>query len=210
MRLLDSADTPDADPDPELDVTLSNGHRVAIFQIQPLDHDLGTWTVVEPLAPRRILWTPHEALTIRRQLDGRIAARLATGWVPVDAGATTVAWPRALAQDLSYLLETVTRQPAVIRAVDPSGQLWAACAILRREARRCGMPPVLTRRARAQQERRLGVLAEEAGDPAQAIAHYRRALALHAAVGVRGRLAQLETQRLGRRSPDGRTRSRRR
>ena len=210
MRLRDPADTPDPDPDPELDVTLSNGHRLARFQIAALDRDLGTWTVVEPLTPRRLLWTHAEALAMRRVVDARIAARLTTGWVPVEAGvsgATALAWPPDLAQDLSYLFETVTRQPDLVRAVDPTGQLWAAVAILRREAHRCGVPAVVTRRARAQQERRLGALAEEAGDRTRAIQHYRAALALHPGVGVRRRLAQLETRacdasRSRRRSPE--------
>jgi tetratricopeptide (TPR) repeat protein len=206
-RLLQHADTTDPDRDPELDVTLSNGHRLVTFQIRALDRDLGTWTVVEPPGPRRILWTYAEALDIRRQLDIRIAARLAVGWVPVDAGvhgATAGAWPPDLAQDLSYLLETVTRRPDVVRAVDPTGQLWAAVAILRREARRCGVPAVLTRQKRAQQARRLGVLAEAAGDLAQAIEHYRRALALHPRVGVLRRLARLDTHPADASRPDRR------
>src|SRR5712691_1280255 len=72
------------DPDPELDVTLSNGRRVATFQIAALDRDLGTWTVAEPLIPRRVILGDAEALDARRRLDARIATQLAAGWVPVD------------------------------------------------------------------------------------------------------------------------------
>ena len=70
------------DRDPELDVTLSNGRRLVTFQITALDRDLGAWTVVEPLAPRRVILGDAEALATRRHLEARIAARLAAGWVP--------------------------------------------------------------------------------------------------------------------------------
>jgi len=70
------------DPDPELDVTLSNGRRVVTFQISALDRDLGTWTVGEPFVPRRVILGDAEALALRRRVDARIAARLAAGWSP--------------------------------------------------------------------------------------------------------------------------------
>ena len=56
------------DRDPELDVTLSNGRRVAAFRIAALDSDLGVWTVVEPFVPRRVILGEAEALTTRRHL----------------------------------------------------------------------------------------------------------------------------------------------
>ncbi len=181
------------DPDPELDITLSNGRRILHFQITALDPDLGIWTVAEPLRPRRVILGTAEALTVRQRLDARIAARLAAGWVPVDPRPTGpgVAWPAGLAQDLSYLLETLAHRSDAVHAVDPTGQLWAACVIFRRAAQRCGVPALLTRLARAQRERRLGELAEQAGDRAGAIRHYRVALATHPRVGVRRRLEQL-------------------
>jgi hypothetical protein len=81
------------DPDPELDVTLSNGRHVATYQIAALDRDLGTWTVAEPLVPRRVILGDAEALAARRHLDARIAARLAAGWVPVETEASRTATP---------------------------------------------------------------------------------------------------------------------
>ncbi len=198
------------DRDPELDITVSNGRRILHFQITALDPDLGIWTVAEPLGCRRVILGTAEALTLRQRLDARIAARLHAGWVPVDPGPTgtgAVAWPADLAQDLSYLLDAVMQRSSAFRAVDPTGQLWAACVIFRREAQRSGVPARLTRRARAQRERRLGELAEDAGDRGDAIRHYRAALALHPGVGVRRRLTQLvahasrRPSRTGRRSP---------
>jgi hypothetical protein len=47
------------DPDPELDVSLSNGRRVMTFPVTALDRDLGAWTVVEPLRPRRVIRPPR-------------------------------------------------------------------------------------------------------------------------------------------------------
>lgn len=96
------------DADPELDVTLSNGRRVATFQIAALDPDLCTWTVVEPLVPRRVILGAAEALETRRRFDARVAARLAAGWVPVDprpAGALGL----PLAPDLRLYLRTCSR-----------------------------------------------------------------------------------------------------
>ena len=119
------------DVDPELAVTLSNGRRVVTFQITPLDRDLSTWTVVEPPMPRRVILGEAEALETRRRLDARIAARLAAGWVPVDARAPdTASVPLAsdLALQLGSLLAAVTHARDALRAADPSGQLWAACA----------------------------------------------------------------------------------
>ena len=181
--------------DPELDVTLSNGRRLVTFQITALDRDLGAWTVVEPPAPRRVVLGETEALATRQHLDARIAARLAAGWVPVDAGpaeAPAVPLPSDLALQLSSLLAAVTGERVALRAADPSGQLWAACVTFLRQAQRFGVAAPETRFARAQRERRLGELAEQAGDRAGAILHYRAALAAHARVGVRRRLAALE------------------
>ena len=180
------------DDDPELDLTLSNGRRVVTFQIAALDPALGVWTAVEPLRPRRVILGTSEALETRRRLDARIAARLDAGWVPVDARPTGigVAWPADLVHDLSDLLDTIAQRAGTVRAVDPTGQLWATCVIVRREARRC-VPALRTRLARAQRERRLGELAEQAGDRAGAIRRYRAALAAHPRVGIRRRLEQL-------------------
>ena len=183
------------DGDPELDVTLSNGRRVVTFQITALDRDLGTWTVVEPPGPRRVILGEAEALETRRRVDARIAARLAAGWVPVDAPAPGAS-PGPLAPDLALqltsLLEALTRAREALRAADPTGQLWAACVTFLGQAQRFGVDAPATRRARAQRERRLGELAAQAGDIPAAILHYRAALAAHAGVGVRRRLAELE------------------
>ncbi len=180
------------DDDPELDLTLRNGRRIVHFQIAALDPNLGVWTVAEPLMPRRVIWGTADALTVRRRLDARFAARLDAGWVPTDAEAgAAITIPSNLSRDLSYLLETVARASDAVRAADPTGQLWAAYVIFRREAQRCGVPARLTPLARAQRERRLGELAEQAGDRPGAIRHYRAALATHPRVGVRRRLAQL-------------------
>ena len=110
------------DPDPELDVTLSNGRRVVTFQITALDRDLGTWTVDEPFVPRRVILGDAEALALRRRVDARIAARLAAGWVPVDggpAGVPATALPADLALQVSSLLEAADR----IRNIEPRAAL---------------------------------------------------------------------------------------
>ena len=176
------------DGDPELDVTLSNGRRVVTFQVTPLDHDLGTWTVVEPPGPRHVILGDAEALQARRQMDARIAARLAAGWVPVERGTGTlgVRLSEDVALPLGSLLETVTRARETLRAADPTGQLWAACVTFLQQAQRFGVAAPATRRERAQRERRLGVVAE-------AMLDYRSALATHRGVGVRRRLTHLET-----------------
>lgn len=204
------------DRDPELDVTLSHGRRVATFRITALDHDLDTWTVVEPQVPRRVVLGAAEALAIRRHADARIAARLAAGWVPVDAGPADgpgVPLPPDLQLQLGSLLAAVTEARVAFRAADPSGELWAACVTFLRQAQRFGVPAPQTRRVRAQRRRRLGELAEQAGDVAAAILHYRAALGVHASVGVRRRLAHLEAaepgarpHRAGRRSASPRSR----
>ena len=183
------------DVDPELDVTLSNGRRVVTFQITPLDHDLGTWTVVEPPGPRHVILGEAKALETRRRADARIAARLAAGWVPVDAwltGPSGVPIGPDLALQVSSLLGALTRAREALRAADPTGQLWAACVIFLQQAQRFGVAAPATRRARAQRERRLGELADQAGDVAAAILHYRAALAASRGIGVRRRLAQLD------------------
>src|SRR5712692_488468 len=169
------------DADPELDVTLSNGRHVVTFQITALDRDLGTWTVVEPHLPRRVILGDVEALALRRQIDARIAARLAADWVPVDVGRADVsatALPADLALQVGSLLEALTRGRDALRTADPTGQLWAACVTFLQQAQRFGVAPPSTRRARAQRARRLGELAEQAGDVAGAIVHYQRALAV--------------------------------
>src|SRR5262249_31295299 len=160
----------------EIDVALSNGRRIAAFRIAALDRDLGVWVVAEPLVPHRVIVGTAEAVVARQRLDARIAARLDAGWVAVDArptGALAAALPADLARDLSYLLDAVTRRADALRAVDPTGQLWAACVIFRRDAHRCGVPALPSRWARAQRERRLGELAERAGDRVSAIRYYR-------------------------------------
>lgn len=182
------------DRDPELDVMLSNGRRVVHVQIAAVDPELGIWAVSEPGCPRRVIFGVTEALATRSRVDACIARHLDAGWVPVERApaATPVAWPPMLAQDLSYLVATIGESADALRAVDPTGQLWAACVILRREVRRCGVAEPLTRRARALRERRLGELAEQAGEIPSAIVHYRAALVLVRGIGVRRRIAQLE------------------
>jgi len=185
------------DRDPELDVALSNGRQVVTFQITAVAETPDTWAVVEPGAPGRAIRGCAEALTARQRLDRRIAARLAAGWVPVDArpaGPPPVA-PTPLPPDvvlqISSLLDGLTRARSALRAADPTGLLWAACQIFRHQAWRCGVGGPDDRLARARQERRLGELAEQAGDRAAAIRAYRLALASCPRVGVTRRLAQL-------------------
>ena len=55
------------------------------YQIAALDRDLETWTVADPVVPRRVILGDVEALDVRRRLDARIAARLDAGWVPEHA-----------------------------------------------------------------------------------------------------------------------------
>jgi hypothetical protein len=108
------------------------------------------------------------------------AARRARG---VAAG------PRAA---ISRLLEGLTHARQMLRAADPSGQLWAACPVFRQQAWRVGVGAPHARILRARQERRLGELAEQAGDRAAAILYDRLALASCARVGVTRRLRRLE------------------
>jgi hypothetical protein len=192
------------DVDPELDVTLSNGRRLVTFQIAALDRDLGTWTVAEPVVPRRVILGDAEALDARRRLDARIAARLAAGWLPVDprpTGTPARPLPADLQLYLRSLFEAVASARDALRAADPSGQLWAACVAFQQQAQHAGVPAPETRLARAQRERRLGERAEQAGDWRGAILHYRAAFATHRGVGVRRRLAQLEAREIGRAAP---------
>jgi hypothetical protein len=186
------------DQDPELDVTLSNGRQVATFQIAAVDGIREAWTVIEPWGPRRVIRGWAATLAARQRLDLRIAARLAAGWVPVDgrsAGTPSVP-PPPLAADLvlqiSSLLEALTRARPALRAADPSGQLWAACQVFRQHAWRFGVGAPHARVLRARQERRLGELAEQAGDRAAAICYYRLAIASFARVGVARRVRRLE------------------
>jgi hypothetical protein len=106
------------DPDPELDVTLSDGRQVAIFQIAAVPGDREAWAIVEPRLPPCVIRGYAAALAARQRLDARIAARLAGGWVPVDgpsAGTPSVP-PAPLSPDLelqiSSLLEGLTRAGA--------------------------------------------------------------------------------------------------
>src|SRR6266849_4923308 len=132
------------DWDPELDVTLSDGRRVATFQIAAAAEARETWAVVEPGAPPRVIRGTGAALAARQRVDTRIAARLAAGWVPVDGRSSTSAVPPTpLAPDLvlqiSSLLEALKRARPALRAADPSGQLWAACHVFRQQAWRFGV-----------------------------------------------------------------------
>jgi hypothetical protein len=186
------------DQDPELDVTLSDGLQVATFQIAALGGVREAWAIVEPRMLPCVIRGCAAALAARDRLDQRIAARLAAGWVPLDRrplGAPRVA-PAALPPDLvlqiSSLLEGLTRARHALRGADPSGQLWAACQVFRQQAWRFGVGTPHARVLRARQERRLGELAEQAGDRAAAILHYRLALASFARVGVTRRLRRLE------------------
>jgi HicB family len=138
------------------------------------------------------------ALRTRQRVDTRIAARLAAGWVPVDPTAPfgpPAPLPPDLALQISSLLEALARGRPALQAADPSGQLWAAGQVFRHQAWRFGVGAPGARVARARQERRLAELAEQAGDRAAAILHYRAALASHAGVGVKRRLAQLASPR---------------
>jgi hypothetical protein len=185
------------DRDPELDVTLSDGREAATFQITAVEGGSATWMIVEPLMPLRVVVGQAAALDARHRLDAMIAARLEAGWVPVDAPPLGVPLvpptplPADLRLQLSSLLEALDRGRAALRAADPTGVLWAACGRLLRQARRFGVAAPRARVARAQRERRLGELAEEAGDVPAAILHYRAALAAHAGVGVRRQLSRL-------------------
>jgi len=149
------------DSDPELDVTLSDGRQVAIFQIAAIAGG-DAWAIVEPRAPLRVIRGCAEALAARERLDRRVAARLAAGWVPVDRhlASTQAVAPTPLPPDLvlqiSSLLEGLTRARQMLRAADPSGQLWAACQVFRQQAWRFGVGAPHARVTRARQERRLG------------------------------------------------------
>src|SRR5712692_5683073 len=188
------------DWDPELDVTLSDGRHVATFQIAAVEGVRDAWAIIEPRVPTRVISGGAAALAVRQRLDVRIAARLAAGWVPVDgcsAGTPSVPptpLPPDLVLQISSLLEGLTRARHALRGADPSGQLWAACQVFRQQAWRFGVGTPHARVLRARQERRLGELAEQAGDRAAAILYYRLALATFARVGVTRRLRRLEAQ----------------
>jgi hypothetical protein len=181
------------DWDPELDVTLSNGRRVVTFQIAAVAGAGEAWAVLQPGALRRVVGGRAAALVTRQRVDLRIATRLAAGWVPVDGcpGAPRVPLPPDLVLQISRLLEALARARPALGAADPSGQRWAACHLFRRQAGRFGVAAPGARVARARRERRLGELAEQAGDLPAAILHYRAALASHKGVGVTRRLARL-------------------
>jgi hypothetical protein len=188
------------DLDPELDVRLSDGSQAITFQITPVASAVEAWAVVEPFAPRTVVVGRGAAVAARARLDRAIAVRLEAGWVPLDArpaGAPRVAptpLPPDLALQLSRLLEALEDGGAALRAADPTGQLWAACVVFLRQARRFGLAWPRARVARARRERRLGELAEQAGDMPAAILHYRAALAAQPGIGVRRRLAVLTTR----------------
>jgi hypothetical protein len=181
------------DWDPELDVTLSNGRRVLTFQIAAVAGAHEAWAILEPGALRRVTLGRAAALAARQRVDRRIAARLAAGWVPVDGrpAGTPTPLPPDLVVQISSLLEALARARHAFGAADPSGRLWAACHLFRCQAWRFGVGAPGARIARARRERRLGELAEQAGNIPAAILHYRAALASHAGVGVTRRLAQL-------------------
>ena len=182
------------DRDPELDVTVSDGRQVLTFQIAALaGHD--AWVIVEPRAPRRVIRGCAAALDARQRVDTQIAARLAAGWVPVDrwpAGAPPAPLPPDLVVQMRRLLEVLASAREALQAADPRGRLWAACALFLHQARRFGVASPRPRLARAARERRLGELAEQAGDRPAAIFYYRAALAAYPRVGVTRRLARLE------------------
>ena len=184
------------DRDPELDVTLSNGRQSATFRITPVAGAQEAWAILEPHAPLTVMVGRAGAVAARSRVDTRIAARLAAGWVPVDAGpagAQPVPLPPDLVLQIGSVLEALGRARAALRAADPSGRLGAACDVFRRQAQRVGVAaPVARRVARAQRERRLAALAEQAGDIPAAIAHDRAAVASHAGRGVRRRLTRLD------------------
>jgi hypothetical protein len=186
------------DGDPELDVTLSNGRHMLTFQIAAVADARETWAVLEPGALRREIRGHAAALVARQRVDLRIAARLEAGWVPVDARTAAVAptpLPPDLGLQISSLLEALGQARSALGAADPSGRLWAACHLFIRQARRFGIGAPRARVVRAQRKRRLGKLAEEAGDIPAAILHYRAALAAHAGVGVKRRLLRLAPPR---------------
>jgi hypothetical protein len=188
------------DGDPELDVTLSNGRDSATFQIAPVVGAVEAWAILEPFGPVTVVMGRAAAVEARSRLDRVIAERLAAGWVPVDAGLANAPLgpatplPADLVLHISQGLEALERNRAALRAADPSGQLWAACVIWLRQARRVGVGAPRAWVTRAERERRLAELAEQAGDIPAAILHYRAALAAHPRVGVRRRLAQLARQ----------------
>jgi len=188
------------DGDPELDVTLSNGRESATFQIAPVAGAGAAWAILEPVGPVTVVMGRAAALEARSRLDRVIAERLAAGWVPVDVGSAgaplgpATPLPADLVLQISHGLEALERNRAALRAADPSGQLWAACVIWLRQARRFGLGAPRAWVGRAERERRLAELAEQAGDMPAAILHYRAALAAHPRVGVRRRLAQLARQ----------------
>jgi len=160
------------DWDPELDVTLSNGRRVLTFQIAAVAEAREAWAILEPGALRRVTLGRAAALAARQRVARRIAARLAAGWLPADGrpAGTPTPLPPDLVLQISSLL---------------------ACHLFRCQAWRFGVGAPGARIARARRERRLGELAEQAGNIPAAILHYRAALASHAGVGVTRRLAQL-------------------
>ncbi len=185
------------DLDPELDVTLSDGREAVTFRIAALQGAVEAWAIVEPFAPMTVVVGRAVALERRSRVDRLIADRLAAGWVPLDPGraaAPLVAptpLPRDLVLQLSSLVEALAQGRAALRAADPFGQLWAACARFMQQARHLGIGAPGARVVRARRERRLGELAEQAGHREAAILHYQAALASHAGIGIKRRLARL-------------------
>lgn len=200
------------DADPELDLTLSDGRESLTYQIAAVEGAVDAWAIREPLAPVTVVLGRAAALERRARFDTLIAERLAAGWVPVDVGPAgaplgpATPLPADLVLQISHLLEVLERSRTALRGADPTGQLWAACVLVVRQMRRVGIGIPRAWVARAARERRLGELADHAGDLPAALLHYRAALAAHPRVGVRRRLAQL--MRHGSMPPDSDTSTR--
>src|SRR6266852_5960205 len=158
------------DGDPELDVTLSDGRASMTYQIASVDGAVEAWAILEPFAPVTAVVGRAAALEARSRLDAVIAERLAAGWMPADVGPAgaplgpAIPLPAGLVLQISHVLEVLERSRAALRAADPSGQLWAACVIWLRQARRFGVGAPRAWVMRAERERRLAELAEQAGD----------------------------------------------
>ena len=141
------------DLDPELDVTLSDGRQSATFRITPVAGAQEAWAILEPRAPLTVVMGRAVALETRSRVGARIAARLAAGWVPVDASpmARALVPPTPVSPDLALqigsLLEALARARQALRAADPSGQLGglprvpaAGAAVRDRRAGGAGRP----------------------------------------------------------------------
>lgn len=192
------------DPDPELDITLSDGRTAVTYQITAADEAEDTWVIVEPLAPLRVVGERAQALAGRAAFDVCIAARLAAGWVPLEDPRAARVAPVPFSEDLQLRIgsavEALVAGRVAVRAADPTGHLWAACARFISQARAVGLGAPGTRSARSRRKRRLGELAEQVGDLGAALVHYRAALAADPRVGVRAQVVR--TVPAPRRDPD--------